>query len=147
MLCVWTFLAGPQGILPVIKVHGVSIHFWHLQCEWERDETISFLVFFSCISWLYLKKDLNKLGKVLFLNLYQKFMNWILKMSEIFNNFNSLNKGSVWELYLQFVMIPTARFCSLKILFHSNPKSVIPNCSWDNIKESYMVFRTVANNV
>ena len=37
-------------------------------------------------------------------------------------------------------MIQTARFCSLKILFHSNPQHVIPNCSWDNIKESYMVF-------
>ena len=54
----------------------------------KRCRLFLFLVFLSCISWLYLKKDLKKLGKVLFLNLYQNFTHWILNMSEIFNNLN-----------------------------------------------------------
>ena len=41
------------------------------------------------------KEIFKKLGKVLFLNLYQNFMHWILKMSEILNTINSLNKACV----------------------------------------------------
>ena len=44
----------------------------------KRCRLFLFLVFLSCISWLYLKKDFKKLGKVLFLNLYQNFMlGWV----------------------------------------------------------------------
>ena len=121
MLCVWTLFSRSSGnsssnsgtwCLNTFLAPSVRVG--------KRCRLFLFLVFLSCISWLYLKKDLKKLGKVLFLNLYQNLMHWILKMSEIFNNFNSLNRGSVWELYLLFVMIRTARFCSLKILLWGN---------------------------
>ena len=80
-------------------------------------------------------------GRDLFTNLYQNFIHWTSNISLTFSISSSLNKGSVWALYLLFVIMRRARFCSLNILFHSKPQHVIPNCRWDKIKESYMSFK------
>ena len=80
-------------------------------------------------------------GSDLFTNLYQDFIHWTSNISLTFSISSSLNNGSVWALYLLFVIMRRARFCSLNILFHSKPQHVIPNCRWDKIKESYMSFK------
>ena len=64
------------------------------------------------------------------------------KIPSSFNNFKSLNRGSVWALYLLLVIILSARFCNLNNLLHSKPQHVIPNCRCDRIKESYISFMT-----
>ena len=79
-------------------------------------------------------------GSDLFTNLYQNFIHWTSNIFLTFSISSSLNNGSVWALYLLFVIMRRARFCSLNILFHSKPQHVIPNCRWDKIKESYMSF-------
>ena len=79
-------------------------------------------------------------GSDLFTNLYQNFIHWTSNISLTFSISSSFNNGSVWALYLLFVM-RRARFYSWNILFHSNPQNVIPNCRWDKIKESYMSFK------
>ena len=80
------------------------------------------------------------LGRDLFTNLYQNFIHWTSNISLTFSISSSLNNGSVWALYLLFVIMRRARFCSLNILFHSKPQHVIPNCRWDKIKQFYMSF-------
>ena len=70
------------------------------------------------------------------INIFELELNWI----EFLTFSISLNNGSVWALYLLFVIMRRTRFCSLNILFHSKPQHVIPNCRWDKIKESYMSF-------
>ena len=77
----------------------------------------------------------------LFTNLYQNFIHWTSNISLTISNSSSLNNGSVWALYLLFVIMRRARFCSLNILCHSKPQHVIPSCRWDKIKESYMSFK------
>ena len=79
-------------------------------------------------------------GSYLFTNLYHNFIHWALNISLTFNISSSLNNGSVWALYLLFVIMQRARFCSLNIVFHSKPQHVIPNYRWDKIKKSYMSF-------
>ena len=59
-----------------------------------------------------------------------------------FNNFRSLNIGSVWALYLLLVIILRARFCDLNNLLHSKPQHVIPNCKCERMRESYINFMT-----
>ena len=58
-------------------------------------------------------------GSDLFTNLYQNFIHWTSNISLTFSISSSLNNGSVWALYLLFVIMRRARFCSLNILFHS----------------------------
>ena len=79
-------------------------------------------------------------GSDLFTNLYQDFIYWTSNIFVTFSISSSLNNGSVWALYLLFVIMRRARFCSLNILFHSRPQHVIPNCRWDKIKKSYVSF-------
>ena len=64
-------------------------------------------------------------GSDLFTNLYQNFIHWTSNISLTFSISSSLNNGSVWALYLLFVIMRRARFCSLNILFHSKPQHVI----------------------
>ena len=80
-------------------------------------------------------------GSDLFTNLYQNFIHWTSNISLTFSISSSLNNGSGWALYLLFVIMRRARFCSLNILFHSKPQHVIPNCRWGKIKEPYMSFK------
>ena len=84
MLCVWTLFSRSSGnsssnsgtwCLNTFLAPSVRVG--------KRCRLFLFLVFLSCISWLYLKKDLKKLGKVLFLNLYQNFMHWRCQRSLI----------------------------------------------------------------
>ena len=79
-------------------------------------------------------------GSDLFTILYQNFKHWTSNIFLTFSISSSLNNGSVWALYLLFVIMRRSRFCSLNILFHSNPQHVIPHCRLDKIKESYMSF-------
>ena len=69
-------------------------------------------------------------------------MHWMSKIPTSFNNFKSLNRGSVWALYLLLVIILSAHFCNLNNLLHSKPQHVILNCRCDRIKESYISFMT-----
>ena len=68
------------------------------------------------------------------------------KIPSSFNNFKSLNRGSVWALYLLLVIILSARFCNFNNLLQSKPQHVIPNCRCDKIKESYISFMTEIDN-
>ena len=72
-------------------------------------------------------------GSDLFTNLYQNFIHWTSNIFLTFSISSSLNNRSVWALYLLFVIMRRARFCSLNILFHSKLQHVIPNCRWDKI--------------
>ena len=60
-------------------------------------------------------------GRDLFTNLYQNFKQWTSNISPTFCISSSLNNGSVWALYLQFVIMRRARFCSLNIHSTQNP--------------------------
>ena len=51
-----------------------------------------------------------------------------------------LKRGSVCALYLLFVMMRRARFCSFDMSSHSNPQFVIPNWRSERINESYINF-------
>ena len=73
-------------------------------------------------------------------NSYQNFIHWTSNIFLTFSISSSLSNGSLSVLYLLFVIVRRARFCSLNILFNSKPHHVIPNSGWDNIKESYMSF-------
>ena len=79
-------------------------------------------------------------GSDLFTNLYQNFIHRISNIALTFSISSSLNNGSVWALYLLFVIMRRARFWSSNTIFHSKPQHVIPNFRWDKIKESYMSF-------
>ena len=84
--------------------------------------------------------DLKKWGYSLLTNLYHSFKHCTSNISLTFNISRPLNIGSVWALYLLFVIIRRARFCNLNILSHSKPQHVIPNCKWESTSESYINF-------
>ena len=69
-------------------------------------------------------------------------MHWMSNIPSSFNNFRSLNIGSVWALYLLLVIILRARFCNLNNLLFSKPQHVIPNCKCERMRESYINFMT-----
>ena len=76
------------------------------------------------------------LGSLLFTNLYQNFKYCTSNMSFTFNKFNFLKRGSVCALYLSFVMIRRARFCSFDMRCHWKSQFVILNWTCEWIKES-----------
>ena len=140
MLCVlilsiryWGNLLSNSGIwcLKTFRAPLVRVGY-----RWRRSW---FLVSISCSSWLNFNISRKYLGSLLFTNLYQNFRHWTSNMSFTFNKFNFLKKGSVSALYLLFVMMRRARFCSFYMRSHSNPQFVIPN--WRcMINESYINF-------
>ena len=92
----------------------------------------------SWTSWLYLNMSRKKFGSFLFTNLYQNFIHWTSNISFTFNRYNCLKSGSVWALYLLFVIIRRARFCNFDMRSHSKPQFVIPNWRCERISESYI---------
>ena len=72
----------------------------------------------------------------------EKFHALNVNIPSSFNNFRSLNIGSLWALYLLLVIILRARFCNLNNLLHSKPQHVIPNCKCERMRESYINFMT-----
>ena len=68
------------------------------------------------------------------------FIHWTSNISFTFNKYNCLKSGSVWALYLLFVIIRRARFCNFNMRNHSKPQFVIPNWRCERISESYINF-------
>ena len=77
---------------------------------------------------------------MLFVNLKKNFMHWMSNIPSSFNNFISLNRASVWALYLLVVIFLRVRFCNLNNLLHSKPQHVIPNCNCERMRDSYINF-------
>ena len=67
-------------------------------------------------------------------------MHWTSNISFTINRYNCLKSGSVWALYLLFVIIRRARFCNFDMRSHSKPQFVIPNWRCERISESYINF-------
>ena len=100
-----------------------------------------FLVTISCSSWLNLNISRKYLCSLLFTNLYQNFRHWTSNMSFTFNKVNFFERGSVCALYLLFVMMRRARFCSFDMRWPiSKPQFLIPNWRCERINESYINF-------
>ena len=100
-----------------------------------------FLVTISCSSWLNLNISRKYLGSLLFTNSYQNFRHWTSNVSFTFNKVNFFKRGSVCALYLLFVMMRRARFCSFDMRWPiSKPQFVIPNWRCERINESYINF-------
>ena len=67
-----------------------------------------------------------------------KFQTLDIKYVLYLNKFNLSKRGSVCELYLPFVIMRRARFCSFDMRSHSKPQFVIPNWRCERVKESYI---------
>ena len=76
---------------------------------------------------------------VLFVNL---FKHWMSNIPSSFNNFRTLNRGSVWAFYLLLVIILGARFSNLNNLLRSKRQHVILNCKCARMRESYINYMT-----
>ena len=78
---------------------------------------------------------------MLFLYLWNSFKTLNSNRSFSLSKFNFLKMGSVWELYLLFDMIRTARFCSLSRRPGLKPQDNIEYCKWGIIIKLYSIRR------
>ena len=63
-------------------------------------------------------------------------------MSSILSRLSTFNNGSVWALYLLYVIIRTALFYSLKSLSDLKPRVNMQYCRWGRIKLLYRILNT-----
>ena len=116
-----------------LNVTGTACAGWVYRWSWTW-----LRVPMSWTSWLYLNMSQKQFGIFLFTNLYRNFIHWTSNISFTFNRCNCLKSGSVWALYLLFVIIRRARFCNFDMRSLSKPQFVIPHWRCVRISESYI---------